>query len=98
MWQPALPFSSIVISAAMASIPIIWIFVGMLKLRLPSYKAGALALAIGAALSVIVWKMPPVFLFQAVLEGIMLGLWPILWVIFVALLGILVYVISALGF
>lgn len=85
MWQYDLPFSSIIISAVAALVPIIWIFVGMLKLRLPSYKAGIVALAIGAVLAVVVWKMPLAFLFQAILEGLMLGLWPILWVIFAAL-------------
>lgn len=72
------------ISALVALIPIIWIFFGMLKLRLPSHKAGAAALFIGVAEALFIWKMPAKHIAQAAAEGAAIALWPILWVIFAA--------------
>lgn len=86
MWQPVSPVENILVSAVIALIPIVWIFVGMLKLKLPSYKAGVIALALGVLIGALIWKMPINFIWQAVAEGTALGLWPILWVIFAAIL------------
>ena len=73
------------VTAVIAAIPILLIFAGMLKLKLPSHKAGIISLGLGILLAFFVWKMSPVHILQSVLEGVMLGLWPILWVIFTAI-------------
>lgn len=85
MWQPVSSFTSIHVSAALALIPLIWIFAAMLKLKMPVHKAGLTALALSAALALTVWRMPALYALQAVFEGILLGLWPIILVIFAAL-------------
>jgi len=85
MWQPAIPFSNVFIAALIAAVPIIWILFGMLKLQLPSYKTGIIALAAVALSALLIWKMPAVLLIQSVAEGVMLGLFPIIWVIFAAI-------------
>lgn len=85
MWQPESPFSNIILSAAVAIVPIIWIFVSMLKIRMSAYIAGITALLASLALALPVWRMPPGFALQAVTEGVFLGLWPIIWVIFAAI-------------
>ncbi len=85
MWQAAIPFSNVFIAAVIAAAPIIWILFGMLKLQLPSYKTGLIALAMVALSALLIWKMPAGLLIQSVVEGVMLGLFPIIWVIFAAI-------------
>ncbi|HEX2946889.1 MAG TPA: L-lactate permease [Clostridia bacterium] len=85
MWQPAIPFSNVFIAALIAAVPIIWVLFGMLKLQLPSYKTGIIALAAVALSALLIWKMPAALLLQSVAEGVLLGLFPIIWVIFAAI-------------
>lgn len=85
MWQPDIPFSNEFIAAIIAIIPIIWIFFGMLKLQLPSYKTGIIALIAVVLIALLIWRMPVMLVAESVIEGLMLGLFPIMWVIFAAI-------------
>jgi len=71
--------------AALAAIPLIWLFVAMLILRLPAYKAGVTALFLGILMAFIVWKISLPNVLYALREGVLLALYPILWVIFAAI-------------
>ena len=72
--------------AAVAIIPIAWIFFSMLRLKMPAYKAGITAFLICIGVVVLpIWRMPPAYMLQAISEGVFLGLWPIVWVIFAAI-------------
>lgn len=85
MWNETHPFSNIYITAAIAIIPLLWIFLSMLKFKLSAFKASLVALIISALIAFMVFKMPFHFIGQATLEGMTLGLWPILFVIFAAI-------------
>jgi len=75
------------IDALIGLIPIAFVFFSMLKLRMPSYVASPVALAVSAALAAAVWKMPLGLIPGAIAEGVMLGLFPIVWVVFSAILA-----------
>ena len=85
MWQSDIPLSNGILAAIIAIIPIIWIFFGMLKLQLPSYKTGIIALIAVVLMALFIWKMPVALVAESVAEGLMLGLFPIMWVIFAAI-------------
>ncbi len=78
-------FDSELIMALIGFIPIILILFGMLRLRIPSHIAGPAALLTGIVLAIVCWGMPVGLIPGAVLEGVLLGLFPIIWVVFAAL-------------
>ena len=85
MWHPDVPFSSVFIAAIIAAVPIVLILFGMLKLQLPSYKTGSISLIAVVLSALLIWKMPAALVVQSIAEGIALGLFPIIWVIFAAI-------------
>ena len=79
------PFGNTLISALIAVLPLLWIFAAMLKLKMPSHTAGVTALLCGVLLATLAWGMPVPSAAEAVLEGMALGLWPIIWVVVAAM-------------
>lgn len=69
---------------ALALIPVVWLMVSLGMLKIPGHKACSIALVITVLLAIIVWKMPVIGAFTAVLEGAALALWPIILVIIAA--------------
>ncbi|MCX7749921.1 MAG: L-lactate permease [Clostridia bacterium] len=69
----------------MAFIPIAWLVFSLGKLKMKAYKASLTALILTLLISGIFFNMPVNFIAQASLEGIMLALYPIIWVIISAL-------------
>lgn len=69
----------------LALLPIIWLIIALTALKIPGFKACAIALAIAYGLAVFVWKMPPAESVTAVAEGAALALWPIIIVIIAAI-------------
>ena len=74
-----------IIKTILAFIPIIWMIVSLTKLKLPAYKAGAAALAAALLIAIAAFGMKPNHAAQATVEGIMMAIFPILWVILTAL-------------
>jgi lactate permease len=74
-----------IIKTILAFIPIIWMIVSLTKLKLPAYKAGAWALITALVIAAAAFGMKPVHAAQATAEGIMMAIFPILWVILTAL-------------
>ena len=68
----------------LALIPIIWLIVSLGVMKIPGHKACPVALVITLVLSIIVWKMPALDSFTGALEGIVMGLWPIVYIIIAA--------------
>lgn len=64
-----------------ALIPIVWLIVSLGVIKMPGYKAGPITLVIAILLAILIWKMPIGDALTATLEGIALGLWPIMLVI-----------------
>mgnify|MGYP005835515887 CR=1 FL=1 len=69
----------------MAFIPIIWLLVSLAKIKMMAYRASAIALIVTAVIAVMLFAMPVTLAAQAALEGFMLALFPIIWVIVSAL-------------
>jgi lactate permease len=69
----------------LALLPIIWLIIALTYLKIPGFKACAIALVIAYVLAVFVWKMPLLDSATAFLEGAALALWPIIIVIVAAI-------------
>ena len=68
----------------LALIPIIILIIGLGALKIPAHKICPIALIITIVLSILSWKMPIRDSLTAVLEGVALGIWPIMVVIVAA--------------
>lgn len=68
-----------------AMLPIIWLIIALSGLKMAGHKACLIALAIASALALAVWKLSPVNIATAALEGVLNALWPICLVIIAAL-------------
>lgn len=69
----------------LALLPIIWLIIALTVLKIPGFKACALALVIAYVLAVFIWKMPLLDSVTAIAEGTALALWPIIIVIIAAI-------------
>ncbi|NLK98413.1 MAG: lactate permease LctP family transporter [Epulopiscium sp.] len=69
----------------LALLPIIWLIIALTILKIPGFKACAIALGIAYVLAVFVWKMPFLDSVTAIFEGAALALWPIIIVIIAAI-------------
>lgn len=76
---------NMMLAFVLALLPILWLIVALTVLKIPGFKACAIALGIAYVLAVFVWKMPILNSFTAVLEGAALALWPIIIVIIAAI-------------
>lgn len=69
------------LKTALALIPLLWLLLGLGLLKMPPHRAGAIALALTAVIAGFAFKMPALPIAQASLEGAMLALFPIVWVV-----------------
>lgn len=78
--QEVFPFDSLATSAMVAAIPVIFIFVALMK-KMKGYQASMITLLIAFAIVLTAYRMPvPLALFSA-LQGALYGLFPICWII-----------------
>ena len=73
------------INFILAMLPIFWLIISLSKLKMASCKACGIALLITAVLALSYWKLNPIHISAAVLEGTANALWPICLVITAAL-------------
>ncbi len=78
-------FGSLALSAIAAALPLVLLFLllGVAKVRAPFAALAALALSI--VLAIVGWNMPPVQALSAAAAGVFYGLFPILWILVNAL-------------
>ena len=74
-----------VVNFLLAMLPIIWLMVALSVLKMPGFKACAIAAVIAAVLAPLYWKQPVALTGAAALEGALNALWPICLVIIAAL-------------
>lgn len=67
-----------------ALIPIIWLIVSLGALKMPGHKACPIALVITLILAIAVWKFSILDSLTGALEGVVMGLWPIVYIIVAA--------------
>jgi lactate permease len=86
MWQPQVsPLGSIGLSALVAFLPLLWLLFSLGYMKMAAHKACFISLIVSAIIAVVGWHMPAPFVLTSTLEGIVLAVWPILWVIVAAI-------------
>lgn len=69
----------------LSMLPILWLIIALIGLRLPGYQACLTSLAVAVVLAIIYWRLSIINTATAVLEGVLNGLWPISLVVVAAL-------------
>lgn len=77
---------SLWLSFLVASVPIAVVLVLLGIVRRPAWQASLAGLAVALALAILVWKMPPALAFSSIAAGATFALWPVMWIVFNALL------------
>jgi lactate permease len=78
------PFNSILVSALVALIPILFIFWALIIQKMKGYKASLLATAIAVIIAVTAYGMPVKLALLSTGHGILYGLFPICWIVLTA--------------
>lgn len=82
MWeQISNPLNNIYLSALMAVIPIIFLFVLLLSRRVSGYIACILTLIVALEIAVIIYGMPVSLALASAFYGMMSGIFPIAWIV-----------------
>jgi len=77
---------NLLLSFAVATIPILVVLVLLGVLRRPAWQASSAGLVVGLILAVAVWKLPPLLAIDSVLAGATFAAWPVMWIVVNALL------------
>ncbi|MDQ0261856.1 L-lactate permease [Sinomonas atrocyanea] len=76
---------SLALSAVLASLPLLLLFVMLGIFRTKAWKAAVASLILSVVLAIAVWQMPPGQALSATAEGAFYGVFPILWILINAL-------------
>jgi len=92
LWQQNYdPAGNLWLSSLIASLPILFFFFALIKLKLKGYVAASWTVAIALAVALLFYDMPVNNAMASVVYGFFYGLWPIAWIIIAA---VFVYKIS----
>lgn len=75
----------LIVKFLLGMVPIIWLIIALVGLKMPGYKACSIAIAFAAAVALFYKHLPVVSVGTAFLEGVFSALWPIILVILAAL-------------
>ena len=75
---------SLILTAAVALLPIIFFFVALTVLKMKGYVAGFCTLLIALGVAILAFGMPAGMALSSALYGFAYGLWPIAWIIITA--------------
>ena len=93
--QPLTPVGdSLILSFLTAALPIATVLVALGVLRRPAWQASLAGLAIGLVIAVAGWKFPIGLALDSIAAGSVFALWPVMWIVFNALLLYNIAVIS----
>ena len=80
LWQQNYdPAGNIWLSSLIASLPILFFFFALIKLKLKGYVAASWTVAIALAVALLFYKMPVANALASVVYGFFYGLWPIVY-------------------
>jgi len=82
---------SLPLSFAVAALPIATVLIMLGVLRRPAWLASLGGLAVGLVIAVGLWRLPPRLAADAIANGAMFALWPVMWIV---VNGILLYNIA----
>ena len=95
LWQQNYdPAGNIWLSSLIASLPILFFFFALIKLKLKRYVAATWTVLIALSVALLFYKMPVDHALASVIYGFFYGLWPIAWIIIAA---VFVYKIGETG-
>ncbi|MCH8613357.1 L-lactate permease [Arsenicicoccus dermatophilus] len=77
---------SLALSALVACLPLLTIFVALGALRWKAWTSGLAALAVSILVAVLAYRMPAPLALLSASEGAVYGLFPIVWIVFTAIL------------
>ena len=77
---------NLALSFLVAAVPIVTVLVMLGILRRPAYQASAAGLVVALAIAILVWRVPAGVAFDSVAAGMVFALWPVMWIVFNALL------------
>jgi lactate permease len=77
---------SLILSVLVAALPIATVLVALGVLRRPAWQASLAGLLVGLATAILVWKLPVGLAIDSVAAGSVFALWPVMWIVFNALL------------
>jgi lactate permease len=86
---------NLLLSFLCAALPIAVVLIALGVLRRPAWQASLAGLIVGLIVSILVWRFPPALAFDSVAAGATFGLWPVMWIVFNALLLYNIAVVSA---
>jgi L-lactate transport len=78
------PAGNIWLSSLIASLPILFFFVALTVLRMKGYLAGSITVVLALLVSIFFFRMPIAMALAAAGAGFLFGLWPIAWIIVMA--------------
>ncbi len=77
---------SLPLSFALAALPIITVLLLLGVARRPAWQASLAGLVVAFAIALTAWQLPPAIAASAVAAGATFALWPVMWIVFNALL------------
>lgn len=77
---------SLGLSFLVAVVPVVVVLIMLGVLRRPGWQAALAGLIVGLVIAIYVWQMPPGLAFNSVANGAAFALWPVMWIVFNALL------------
>ncbi|MGA2396860.1 MAG: L-lactate permease [Steroidobacteraceae bacterium] len=85
---------SLLLSFLVAALPIVVVLVSLGVLRRPAWQSSLAGLLVALVIAIAAWKLPVELAFDSVAAGIVFALWPVMWIVFSALLLYNIAVIS----
>src|SRR3978361_2339892 len=77
---------SLPLSFLVASLPIAVVLVMLGVLRRPAWQSSLGGLVVGLVIAVLVWRFPLGLALDSIAAGAVFALWPVMWIVFTALL------------
>ena len=85
---------NLLLSMIVAALPIATVLVALGIVRRPAWQASLAGLIVGLAIALLLWQFPASLAFSSVAAGAVFALWPVMWLVFNALLLYNIAVIS----
>src|ERR1700689_1715419 len=85
---------NLLLSVIIAGLPIATVLVALGVLRRPAWQASLAGLIVGLVIAMLFWQFPAGLAFDSVAAGSVFALWPVMWLVFNALLLYNIAVIS----
>src|SRR5271154_4370210 len=77
---------SLPLSFIVAALPVATVLVLLGVLRRPAWQASLAGLIVGLVIAIAIWSLPVGLALDAVFNGIVFALWPVMWIVVNALL------------